>query len=385
MDRPLLMIPGPIEVSPVVLSACEGPPPSHVSPGLIEDFGAALARMREVWCASADSQPFVFSGGGTLAMEVALCNVLDPGDRAVVVHTGYFSARFAEMARRRGATVVVVEAETGEAPDISRVHAALHAAPTKALLMTHVDTSTGVRTDPKPLCDLAKSVGALTLVDGVCATAGEVFNMEAWGADVYLTASQKALGLPPGLALMVASARALSARHGLSVQPPMSMDWHQWQPIHAAYEERRGSYFSTPNTTLIHALRVSLDEIVAKGGITGRLAEQQRVADEMRAAWRTLGLSLMCVRESDAANTLSAVRYPAGVGPELVGAIKERGIVVAGGLLPGFKEQYFRVGHMGFVIERPDLLRRTVRAIGEALVACGHPCDVQAACNQITG
>ena len=385
MARPLLMIPGPIEVSPAVLDACSGPPPSHVSPGIIDDFGVAIARMREVWRSEDDSQPFILSGGGTLSMEVALCNVLEPGDRAVVVHTGYFSARFAEMARRRGATVVVVHAEPGETADLSRVHAALKAAPTKALLITHVDTSTGVRTNPKPLCELARSLGTLSIVDGVCATAGETFEMAAWGADVYLTASQKALGLPPGLALMVASSRAFSARHRLSLQPPMSMDWRQWLPIHAAYEDRRGSYFSTPNTTLIHALRVSLDEIVADGGIHGRIARHQRVADELRGAWSHLGLSLLCVQERNAANTLSAVRYPSGVGPELIGAVKARGVVVAGGLLPDFKAQYFRVGHMGYVTEQPELLRRTVQAIGEALIACGHSCDVVGAVAKITG
>ena len=75
----------------------------------------------------------------------------------------------------------------------------------KALFATHVDTSTGVRVDPEPLCRLAREAGILAVFDGVCATAGERFEMAAWGADLYFTASQKAIGLPPGLALMVAS------------------------------------------------------------------------------------------------------------------------------------------------------------------------------------
>ncbi|HEY0513110.1 MAG TPA: alanine--glyoxylate aminotransferase family protein, partial [Thermoanaerobaculia bacterium] len=102
-STPLLMIPGPVEISPAVLAAASVPPPGHTSPRLIEAFGRSLERMREVWRAGPASQPFVVAGSGTLAMEMAAANLVEPGERALVVSTGYFSERMAEILRRAGA------------------------------------------------------------------------------------------------------------------------------------------------------------------------------------------------------------------------------------------------------------------------------------------
>lgn len=369
------MIPGPIEISPAVAEAAAAKPSSHVSAGLIEHFGSALERMRTVWKAGPEAQPMVIAGGGTLAMEIAVCNLLEPGDRALVVNTGYFGDRMAEMLDRRGVSVDQLRCEPGQAPSAEQIAQALDAANYRAVAVTHVDTSTGVRADVESVCRLARDRGVLSIVDGVCATAGERFEMQAWGADAYLTASQKAIGLPPGLALLVFSARAAERRASLTTKPPMTLDLHQWQPILAAYEARKPSYFSTPATTLIKALDVGLAEI---GDIDAAVARHQQVADAMREGWSTLGLSLL-PEEDLAANTLSAIRYPQGVGPELPKAVAARGVAVAGGLHPDLKTQYFRVGHMGYSARRPDHLLTTMRAVGEALGACGHSADVEGA------
>ena len=177
--------------------------------------------MREVWRSGPGGQPFIVAGSGTLAMEMAAANLVEPGERAVVVSTGYFSERMAEILRRHGAEVTVVAAQVGDVPDLEAVREALaRGGPAKALFATHVDTSTGVRVDPEPLCRLAREAGALAVFDGVCATAGERFEMADWGADLYFTGSQKAIGLPPGLALMVAGERALAAREARKAAPP---------------------------------------------------------------------------------------------------------------------------------------------------------------------
>lgn len=373
----LLMIPGPIEVSDAVKAASGGQPPSHLAPDLMDDFAAALKAMRTVWCAGPSAQPFAIAGSGTIAMEMAVTNLVDPDDTAVIVNSGYFSDRMGEMVARRGARVVHVRAEPGAAPALEDVEAALSGG-AKVLFATHVDTSTGVRVDARGLAGLARAHGALSVFDGVCATAGERFEMEAWGADVYLTSSQKAVGLPAGLALLVASSRALEARRALAHKPPMSLDFEQWIPILRAYEEGRKSYFSTPATTLVQALRIGLDEILADG-IQARFELHQRWADRFRAAWSAMGLALVPASADIAANTLSAIRYPAGVTDAVVGAIKERGVVVAGGLHPKLKGHYMRVGHMGHVLTRPDDLRRTVSAVGEALRSVGYDADVDAA------
>jgi alanine-glyoxylate transaminase/serine-glyoxylate transaminase/serine-pyruvate transaminase len=370
------MIPGPVEVSPAVQKAFCAPPPGHTSGPLIAAFGTALERMRQVWQAGPDSQPFVVTGGGTVGMDMVTANLTAPGDRVLVVDTGYFSDRIAEMLGRQGATVIALEAPVGEAPGPDEVSAAIVArGPFSALYATHVDTSTGVRIDPGPLARLAREHGMLSVFDGVCATAGERFAMAEWDADVYLTASQKALGLPPGLALLVASPRALEARAARRAPaPPMYLDWHEWLPVMRAYEERRPSYFSTPATNLILALEAGLGEILEQG-VEARFAAHARAGRALRAAWRELGLTLVPAREELASNLLSALRFPEGTDGSLVRRILDRGVAVAGGLHPAIRNEYFRVGHMGYVTGRPELLRRTVEAVAAGLSDGGWPAD----------
>jgi alanine-glyoxylate transaminase/serine-glyoxylate transaminase/serine-pyruvate transaminase len=378
-QRRLLMIPGPIEVSPAVRDAFAVPPPGHLAPDVIEAFGASLEMMRRVWLAGSSSQPFVVPGSGTTAMDMAVANLVEPGDAVVVVNTGYFSDRMAEMLRRAGADVVELTAVPGEVPNASRAEGACEdferaGKKVKAVFATHVDTSTAALCDPKPLAALAREHGALSIFDGVCATAAERFEMEAWGADVYLTASQKAIGLPPGLALLVAGDRALAVREARNTPVPMSLDWHAWRPVMQAYEARKPAYFATPPTNLVLALAVGLSEILAEG-MEARFALHRRGARAIGAAWDVLGLRHVATRSENLAHTLSALRYPAGVDASLVGKIAERGVIVAGGLHPAIRSEYFRVGHMGYALTRTDYLMRTLEAVAGALESFGHASD----------
>jgi alanine-glyoxylate transaminase/serine-glyoxylate transaminase/serine-pyruvate transaminase len=374
-QRPLVMIPGPIEVSPAVREAFAVPPPGHLSPEVIEAFGASLEMMRRVWLAPPSSQPFAIPGSGTTAMEMAVANLVEPGDGVIVVNTGYFSDRMVEMLRRAGADVVDLTAVPGEVPNVSRAEGAFAdlaraGKRVKALFATHVDTSTGALCNPKPLAALAREHGALSVFDGVCATAAERFEMAAWDADVYLTASQKAIGLPPGLGLLVAGERALAARDARKSPPPLSSDWHSWRPVMQAYEARKPSYFATPPTNLILALAVGLREILGSG-MEARFALHERGARALRAAWSALGLRPVPAREGNAAHTLSALYFPAGVDPTLVARVAERGVHVAGGLHPAIRGSYFRVGHMGYALTRADYLMRCVEAVAGALASFG--------------
>lgn len=383
-DDNLCMIPGPVEVSPAVTHATDGPPPSHLAEAFVETFGTALEMMRRVWCASDRSQPFAVAGSGTLAMEMAVGNILAPGERALVVNTGYFSDRMATMIRRRGADVLEVAGTPGDVPATGEIERVLDEEQIDALFATHVDTSTGVRVDAESIANAADERGIVSVFDGVCATAGEAFQMEHWGADVYLTASQKAIGVAPGLCLMVASPRALRRREELSAPPPLNVDWHEWRPIMESYERRNGSYFSTPATTLIRGLEASLTEILNFAfanttGIAARVAAHERAAEAMRAGWEALGLELFPERTELAANTMSALDLPEGVDASFPETVAAHGVTVAGGLYPGREESYFRVGHMGHVVTQPEALVRTVRAVGEALVDHGVDAPVEGA------
>ena len=143
----------------------------------------------------------------------------------------------------------------------------------------------------------------------------------------------------------------------------MTLDWAVWQPILRAYEAEQNAYFSTPPTTLIPALDTSLAELTDEG-MDAVFARHQQGADRMRAAWAALGLRLVA---ETPANTLSALYWPAGADASALGRIKEAGAVVAGGLHPAIKADYFRVGHMGEVTRSNDALLRTVEAVAKGL------------------
>jgi alanine-glyoxylate transaminase/serine-glyoxylate transaminase/serine-pyruvate transaminase len=368
-ERPLLMIPGPIEFEPSVLRALGEQTRSHVDPVFMQAFSRALKNLRVVFEAPS-AQPFVVAGTGTLAMELAVANLIEPGDAALVVNTGYFSDRMAKMLERHGAEVTHVRAAPGDAPSLDAVKAALSARRFKLMTVTHVDTSTAVLAPVQALAELARAHETLCVVDGVCSVGGEALSQDAWGVDVALTASQKALGVPPGLAVVSVGPRAMAAFRARK-RPVASvyLDFNEWLPIHEAYEAEKPSYFATPAVNLISALDVSLTHLVTEG-LGPRVARHARLAKAARAAWAALGLNSLPVHESLLAHTLSALYYPAGLDAGLTKRIGAEGVVVAGGLHPELKTKYFRVGHMG-AVDEADVLA-TVGAIERALAASGH-------------
>jgi alanine-glyoxylate transaminase/serine-glyoxylate transaminase/serine-pyruvate transaminase len=372
-NRKLLMIPGPIEFTPEVMRAMGMPTTSHVAPNFIEAFGRALERLRQVFlCPS--GQPFVIAGSGTLAMDIAAANLVEPGDKALVVSTGYFGDRFAAILARYGAQVSQVEAPAvGDAPSLDRVEAELERGRTKVMTVTHVDTSTAVAADVKGLAALGRAYDVLVVVDGVCSVAGEELRQEEWGVDLTLTASQKAIGVPPGLALVVAGPRAMEAfRRRKSPVGNYYADWTQWLPIMEAYETRRPSYFGTPPVNLIWALDVSLGQILEEG-MEARFARHRLLSDALKAAIAAVGMAQLPVSPDKAAVTLTAPYYPAGVDSTVLGHINRAGVILAGGLHPAVRERYFRIGHMG-AVNASDILA-TVGAIEQGLARVGYRFD----------
>lgn len=343
------MIPGPIEFEPAVLRAMGMPTTSHVAPDFIDTFGDCLSMMKQVW-ECPDGQAFIMSGSGTLAMDMAGANLIEPGDRALVISTGYFGERYADLLQRYGAHVTILQAKTGETVPVSDIELALSENKYKLMTFTHVDTSTAVLVDPKPIGALGKKYDVLTVLDGVCSIAGEEMKQTEWGIDVALTASQKAIGVPPGLALLVASPKAIETWEKRKI--PVGnyyCDWTHWLPIMQAYHERRPAYFGTPAVNLIAALQVSL-KMILKETMVSRENRHKNMAAMFRKGIKDLGLTMLPLHESISANTLSAIYYPEGIaGNEFMAAIGKTDVIIAGGLLPELKTKYFRVGHMGSV------------------------------------
>jgi alanine-glyoxylate transaminase/serine-glyoxylate transaminase/serine-pyruvate transaminase len=364
-SRKLLMIPGPVEFEPAVMRAMGAPTTSHVASDFIETFGRCLEMMREVWLAPS-GQPVILAGSGTLAMDAAGANLVESGDKALVISTGYFGERYANLLERYGAKVTVLRAETGEVVDPELIDRTLSVDSFKLMTFTHVDTSTAVRVDPVAIGRMGKKHGVLTILDGVCSVAGEEIRQDEWGIDVVLTASQKAVGVPPGLALLMFSPEAIRAfKARKTLVGNYYADLSHWIPIMEAYEGRKPSYFGTPAVNLVAALEVSLTGILREG--MGQRFERHRMIGRMfREGLKSLGLEMIPKQEEISANTLSAPFFPAGVeGPAFLRKVNEYGIILAGGLLPEIKTRYFRIGHMGSV-NRADTVA-TLDAIRSAL------------------
>ena len=368
--RPLLMIPGPVDVSQPVKDAEMSGLQSHLAPAFVAAFAEALKGMRGIWGA-ASGQPFLVAGSGTLAMELAAANLIEPGDAVLAVSTGLFGERMAAICERHGARVEIVRAPLGQTADPDAVRGALSRATYKVVTITHVDTSTGVLVDPAPIAALAREHGALTVLDGVCSVGGVELRQEGWEIDVTFTASQKALAAPPGLALLVASPRAMDAwRSRRSPVASYYADWANWLPIMDGYELGTPSYFGTPAVTLVSALSRALSEVLEEG-MERRVARHRVLGVACRRALEALGIALVPAAPGACAPTLSCAYYPEGVdGKRLLQEVLRAGAVLAGGLHPEIRSRSFRIGHMG--VTGGPTLAATIAALEEGLAACGH-------------
>jgi len=276
-----------------------------------------------------------------------------------------------------GAKATHLRVPIGESPKLDAVSAALRTKKFKAITITHVDTSTGVLSDIQGIADVVRreSPETLVVVDGVCSVGSEEIRMDAWGIDVVITASQKALGAPPGLCVLGVSERAIQAfKNRKTPVANYYANWTRWLPIMNAYEARKPSYFATPAVQNVYALHVSLKQIVAQG-IEKRFAVHKEASAKAKKFIHDLGLTLVPTSLEHAANGMSAVYYPEGVvATDLLPKLAAHGIVAAGGLHVEIAPKYFRIGHMGISVTEPERghLDATLNALKASLAECGY-------------
>lgn len=363
-ERDLLMIPGPTNVAPTVLGAMARPTLSHISGSFANILKETLADLGRIFKTNGLILPL--AGSGTLGAEVALANVVEPGDRVLAVSSGYFGDRLADIAATLGAKVEKFQVPWGSVAEPTEIERRLSSADYKALLVVHVDTSTGAANPVEKLGRVAKEKNALFVVDTVCSLGGMDVQVDAWGIDVCFTGSQKALGVPPGLAIISFSSEALKARD--QRKAPIGTyygDLRRWAPV----MEDPTKYFATHPVNMIYALHQSCKMILSEG-LDARFARHAKLAAAFRAAMRSIGLRLLC-EENASASTLTVAHYPDGVrDTEFRKTMAEKsGVVVAGGLGP-LSQKAFRVGHMGNV-NRNDILA-TIAAVEGSLTEQGY-------------
>lgn len=362
IDESLTMIPGPTPVHSRILDALARPTVSHLAPEFVETFRAAIADFRWL-CQSREGQPFIVAGGGTLAMEMALVNVVEPGERILVVSQGYFGDRYAELAGAFGIQADLVRSEWGRAVAPEELAVRLAAGTYAAVTITHVDTSTGTAAPAAPYCELLRGRRELVILDGVCATGGIDEPCDTWGIDVLVTAPQKAIGAPPGLALCLFSPRAMARRRARKSVPAYYADVLRWLPI----MEDPGRYYSTPCVNEVFAFGEALRMVRAEG-MSARFVRHAGLAGAFRAGLEALGFPLFTALNCRA-DTLSVALLPLGVEDvPFRRAMAARGIVVAGGLGP-IAGKAFRLGHMGNI--GPAEVAATLIALEGSLSSLG--------------
>jgi aspartate aminotransferase-like enzyme len=246
-----------------------------------------------------------------------------------------------EILQSFGIDCDVLQGDEGKAVEPDVLHTQISKEKYAAVVSTHVDTATGVCAPVREYAGMIKDSGSLFVIDGVCATGGIEERMDVWGVDAILTAAQKCFGVPPGLAVLVVSERAMEKRRSMESIPAYYSDLLNWLPI----MKDPSKYFSTPCVNEIRAFSEGT-RIILEEGMEDRFMRHSRVARAIRAALLALGFSFL-PENRFLADTLSVVRYPEGI--EDLAFRKTffmNGVVVAGGLghLAG---SVFRMGHMG--------------------------------------
>jgi aspartate aminotransferase-like enzyme len=342
-ERELLMIPGPTNVDPSVLRALSKPTLSHTSPEFVKTFKESLNDLKKLFMT--DNEVFTISGSGTLALEMAVANAVEPGDKILNAVTGFFGQHFVKISKAHGAVSEVLEVPWGKSIRPEDIRDMLKKDDYKAVTVTHVETSTGVANPIKEIGETVKEYSdAFYIVDTVCSLGGMEVRVDDWNIDICASGSQKCVGLPPGLGVLSVSNDVLKSLEARTT--PVSFwygDFRNWLPV----MRDPSVYYATPPVNMIYALHQAL-KIILSEGLEQRFRRHHVLAEAFRAAMDALNLKLVADRTC-AADTLTAAYYPDNIGDaKFRSEMKKRGIVVASTLGP-LKGKGFRVGHMGNV------------------------------------
>ncbi len=343
-----MQLPGPTNIPERVLRALARPSVDFGTAGFAELVAGCLDELARML--GTRGRVYAYAALGHGAWEAALVNLVGPGETVLVPETGRFALAWAEMAEALGIRVVRVPTDMRRPVDPDPIETALRADREhriRGVLGVHVETSTGIRHDPRTLraaLDAARHP-ALLVVDAIASLASIPLEMDAWGIDVVVAGSQKGLMLPPGLSFVAAGPRALDvARTG--GLPRRYWDWRGRDGTES-YER----FYGTPPVQMIFALREALD-MLAEEGLPAVFARHARLAGAVRAAvarWSEAGaIEFHCLDPDARADTVTALAFAPGIEPDrLRERARERyGVALGGGIGP-FRGRLLRICHLG--------------------------------------
>ncbi len=331
----------------------------HLDPDFLETMDELRAMLRTVF-RTANETTFAVSGTGSAGMEAAIANLIEPGDTAVVGIAGAFGERMATMARRAGATVREVRAEWGRPLELEPMQAAMQDA--KVVAFVHAETSTGLWQPVEPIARAATEAGALVVLDAVTSLAGVPVDVDAWGIDVCYSGTQKCLSVPPGLAPITFSARAVDAVHARRA-PPSS--WYLDLSLITRYWGAERVYHHTAPISMIFGLHEGL-RLVLEEGLEERIDRHARLGGVLEKEISSLGFQHFAL-EGHRLPQLQAVTMPPGKDADaLRRALLERFDIEVGGGLGPLAGRAWRIGLMGESCHE-DRLEFLLEAIREVL------------------
>lgn len=347
-----LMGPGPSNVAPEVLTALALPTIGHLDPAFLDVMDEVQGMLRRVL--NTDNQfTIAVSGTGSAAMEAAVDNLVEPGDRVVVGVNGVFGTRLVDMLERVGAEVEALEVSWGRPIPVEEVEKALKAGPTELVMLVHGETSTGVLQPLEGLGDLCHEHGAMLLIDCVTSLGGVPLYLDDWNIDACYSGTQKCLSVPPGLSPLSFSTAAVEKLEGRSEKVP---SWYLDMSMIKEYWGANRRYHHTAPINMVYSLHEGL-RLVLDEGLEDRWDRHRRNAQALWAGLEAMGWELY-VEEEYRLAPLTTVRPPEGVDEKdlRAGLLADYGIEIGGGLGP-LAGQVVRVGLMGTSSTPENLLK----------------------------
>ncbi len=342
--RQHLYVPGPTNIPTAIMNAMHVDMEDHRSPVFPKLFKPLLTDLKKIF-RTETGHAFIFPATGTAGWEIALTNTLNPGDKVLIYRFGQFSHLWAEMAKRLGFDVIIIERPWGEGIPVDDLQNRLREDRNheiKAVLATHNETATGVTSDigaVRTAMDAARHP-AMLFVDGVSSIASLDFRMDEWGIDGAISGSQKGFMLPAGAALVAFSEKALKAcetstsrRYFLDLRDQLASNKDGYTPY-------------TPSIPMLYGLRKSLD-LLLEEGLENVYARHHRLAEGTRRAIAAWGLKL-CAQPGFESDTVSAVMVPEDKDArDVISTAFNKYNISLGGGLSEVAGKVFRIGHMG--------------------------------------
>ena len=362
-QKTFLMIPGPTPVPDSALRELAAHPMPHRSKEFSKIFLFCNEGLKKV-AKTEKGVPFIYAASGTGVMEAALVNVLNPGDKVVSVINGVFSKRWADMAAKFGGNVVRIEIPMGQAVQAAKVAEVLKENPdTKLLLVTHSETSTGVKNPIEEIAKLTKDTEIIFAIDAITGLGAMPVYMDDWGIDIILSGSQKGFMIPPGLGFLWASPKAIEK----SKKATLPRYYWDWGLALKALDDQTTAF--TPNVSFICALGETL-KLMLEEGMENVWKRHELAKTLTRRCVKAMGLKLLA-DDDCSSSAITAVFPPDGISvPDIRKRMKEDWKIIIANGQKELTDKIFRLGHLGFVFERDILM--ALSALAQSLQKLGY-------------